>query len=55
MIRGDVLTVKGYDFVTLARITGVKAPVILWRHIFPQRSQYADGDHEPDGGADHPA
>ncbi|MXZ90157.1 MAG: ABC transporter permease [Chloroflexi bacterium] len=35
MIRGDVLTVKGYDFVTLARITGVKAPVILWRHIFP--------------------
>ncbi len=35
MIRGDVLTVKGYDFVTLARITGVRAPVILWRHIFP--------------------
>ena len=35
MIRGDVLTVKGYDFVTLARITGVKSPVILWRHIFP--------------------
>ena len=35
MVRGDVLTVKGYDFVTLARITGVKAPVILWRHIFP--------------------
>jgi peptide/nickel transport system permease protein len=35
MIRGDVLTVKGYDFVTLARITGVRAPIILWRHIFP--------------------
>ena len=35
MIRGDVLTVKGYDFVTLARITGVSSPVILWRHIFP--------------------
>ena len=35
MIRGDVLTVKGYDFVTLARITGVKSPIILWRHIFP--------------------
>lgn len=35
MIRGDVLTVKGYDFVTLARITGVRPPVILWRHIFP--------------------
>ena len=35
MVRGDVLTVKGYDFVTLARITGVKSPIILWRHIFP--------------------
>ena len=35
MVRGDVLTVKGYDFVTLARITGVRAPIILWRHIFP--------------------
>ena len=35
MIRGDVLTVKGYDFVTLARITGVRTPIILWRHIFP--------------------
>jgi peptide/nickel transport system permease protein len=35
MIRGDVLTVKGYDFVTLAQITGVRPHVILWRHIFP--------------------
>ena len=35
MIRGDVLVVKGQDFVTLARITGVSMPVILIRHIFP--------------------
>ncbi len=35
MIRGDVLTVKGYDFVTLAQITGVRSPIILLRHIFP--------------------
>ena len=35
MIRGDVLAVKDQDFVTLARITGVSTPVIIWRHIFP--------------------
>ena len=35
MIRGDVLLVKNLDFVTLARITGVSTPLILWRHIFP--------------------
>ena len=35
MVRGDVLTVKVQDFVTLARITGVSTPVIIWRHIFP--------------------
>jgi len=35
MIRGDVMTVKHQDFVTLAQITGVKTPVIIWRHIFP--------------------
>ena len=35
MIRGDVLAVKVQDFVTLARITGVSTPVIMWRHIFP--------------------
>lgn len=35
MIRGDVLSVKGQDFVTLARITGVSTPVIILRHIFP--------------------
>ncbi len=35
MIRGDVLSVRDQDFVTLAKITGVSTPVILWRHIFP--------------------
>jgi peptide/nickel transport system permease protein len=35
MIRGEVLSVKGQDFVTMAQIAGVSTPVILWRHIFP--------------------
>ena len=35
MARGDVLSVKVQDFVTLARITGVSTPVIICRHIFP--------------------
>ncbi|HZA23339.1 MAG TPA: ABC transporter permease, partial [Dehalococcoidia bacterium] len=35
MIRGDVLSIKGLDFVTFARIAGVSMPVIIWRHIFP--------------------
>ena len=35
MARGDVLAVKVQDFVTLARITGVSTPVLMWRHIFP--------------------
>ena len=35
MIRGEVLTVKGQDFVTMAQIAGVSTAVILWRHIFP--------------------
>ena len=35
MIRGDVLAVKTQDFVTLARIDGVRTPVLIWRHIFP--------------------
>jgi len=35
MIRGDVLSIKEMDFVTLAKIAGVPAPVIIWRHIFP--------------------
>jgi ABC-type dipeptide/oligopeptide/nickel transport system permease subunit len=35
MVRGDVLSVKQMDFVTFARIAGVPAPTIIWRHIFP--------------------
>ena len=35
MVRGDVLAISVQDFVTLARITGVSTPVIMWRHIFP--------------------
>ena len=35
MIRGDVLSVKQLDFVTLARVTGVSTPTIMRRHIFP--------------------
>jgi peptide/nickel transport system permease protein len=35
MIRGDVLSVKEMDFVTAAKIAGVRTPVIIWRHIFP--------------------
>ena len=35
MARGDVLAIKVQDFVTLARITGVSTPVVIWRHIFP--------------------
>ncbi len=35
MIRGDVMSVRDQDFVTLAKITGVSTPVILWRHVFP--------------------
>jgi peptide/nickel transport system permease protein len=35
MIRGDVLGIKELDFITLARIAGVSAPVIIARHVFP--------------------
>jgi len=35
MIRGEVLYIKEMDFVTLARVAGVSAPVTIWRHIFP--------------------
>ena len=35
MIRGDVLSVKQSDFVTLAKIAGLDTPTIMWRHIFP--------------------
>lgn len=35
MIRADVLSIKGMDFVTSARIAGVSMPLIIWRHVFP--------------------
>ena len=35
MIRGEVVGIKGLDFVLHARITGVSTPMILWRHVFP--------------------
>ena len=33
--RGEVLSIKERDFVVLAIVAGVSAPVIMWRHIFP--------------------
>ena len=33
--RGEVLSVKERDFVTLAVVAGVPALVIMWRHVFP--------------------
>ena len=35
MIRGDVLAIKVLDFVTVAKISGVSTPILIWRHIFP--------------------
>jgi peptide/nickel transport system permease protein len=35
MIRGDVLSIKGLEFVTLAKIAGVSTPATIWGHIFP--------------------
>lgn len=35
MIRADVLSVRGRDFVTMAKIAGVSAPMIIIRHIIP--------------------
>ena len=34
MIRGEVLSIKELDFITLAKIAGVSAPVIIARHVF---------------------
>ena len=33
--RGEVLSIKERDFVTLAIVAGVSPPVIMWRHVFP--------------------
>jgi peptide/nickel transport system permease protein len=35
MIRGDVSEIRGRDYVTLAKIAGVRAPTILRRHVIP--------------------
>ena len=35
MIRGEVLALKELDFVVLAKIAGLTAPVIIVRHILP--------------------
>lgn len=35
MVRGDVMTIQGQDFVTHAKIAGVSAPLIMIRHILP--------------------
>lgn len=34
-VRGEVLSIKERDFVTLAIVAGVPPHVIMWRHIFP--------------------
>tara|TARA_B100000745_G_scaffold150274_1_gene98246 strand:- start:230 stop:1111 length:882 start_codon:yes stop_codon:yes gene_type:complete len=33
--RGEVLSLRERDFVTLAVVAGVPATMIMWRHIFP--------------------
>ena len=35
MIRGEVLSIKELDFITLAKVAGVSTPVIIARHVFP--------------------
>jgi peptide/nickel transport system permease protein len=35
MIRGEVLSTRDRDFVTLARVSGVSPVMIIWRHLFP--------------------
>jgi len=35
MIRGEVLSTRDRDFVTLARISVVSPIMIVWRHLFP--------------------
>lgn len=34
-VRGEVLSIKERDFVTLAVVAGVPSHLIMWRHIFP--------------------
>ena len=35
MIRGEVMSIKHLDFITVARISGVSSPTIILRHVFP--------------------
>ena len=34
-IRGEVLSIKERDFITLAIVAGVPGHIVMWRHIFP--------------------
>lgn len=34
-VRGEVLSIKERDFITLAIVAGVPSHIIMWRHIFP--------------------
>jgi peptide/nickel transport system permease protein len=35
IIRGEVMTLKGRDYVSFARVAGVSTPTILMRHLLP--------------------
>ena len=35
MVRGEVLSIRDRDYVTLARIAGLSPAAIIWRHVFP--------------------
>jgi peptide/nickel transport system permease protein len=35
IIRGEVMTLKGRDYVSFARVAGVSTPIILMRHLLP--------------------
>lgn len=35
MVRGETLSLAQMDYVTLARVAGVPAALIIWRHILP--------------------
>jgi len=35
IVRGQTLSLKGREFVTAAVASGVRTPMILWRHVIP--------------------
>ncbi len=35
VVRGETMKLKHSGYVSAARVTGVKSPVIIWRHILP--------------------